>query len=262
MRVPRLPAMFVTQVDLRFTFSSPWSPHKIKNFDLSRPTFSHRSSSAMAIHGEIPGIQVTVCVNGRPLEEFNVDNDPSEHQDPVVRGHEQSCTKTVFIESQTGKEFTVKIRVKKPYHMDSPNLSFRTFVDGQIVWKPLMRRRDYTTMSWKTEVIGPVSGNNLFGPPSTTRTMVFSEIVSSSFSSTDACNNSNILLASNNTPLDEVEEHEQVTNSVGDIVVKVYRVSEGRRVPASKDFGFLEQVLDKKYSEKPLGKESKPYGTR
>lgn len=173
------------QIDLFFTpFGRLPQVQKLR----LRLTLLHRTNLAMAIHGELPGIQVTVCVDGRALEEFNVDNDRSEHRDPVVRGHEQNCTKTVFIESQTGKKFTIKIRVKKPYHMDSPNLSFRTFVDGQVVWKPLMRRRDYTTMFWKTEVIGPVSRNNLFGPPSTTRSMVFSEIVSSKLNLTVVCN--------------------------------------------------------------------------
>lgn len=50
-------------------------------------------------------------------------------------------------------------------------------------------------------------------------------------------------------------------NPVGDIVVKIYRVSEGRRVSASNKYEFLEKVSDKKYSEKSLIKEAKSHGT-
>lgn len=135
----------------------------------------------MAIHGEHPGISVSVRIKNRPAKEYETDNDPSMHVDPEVQVHEERCTKTVFIESKKDKAYTIKIEVGKPFFMTSPTVCFRVSIDGQEISKPLMRRKDYTTSRWSLEIDGPVPKSSVFGPDSTptTRALIFSEIARS-----------------------------------------------------------------------------------
>ncbi len=68
-------------------------------------------------------------------------------------------------------------------------------------------------------------------------------------------------LASNESSKDEIEEQKEIMNPVGDIVVKVYRMSEGKQVDPT-ECTFKQQIeIDRKYHEKALAKDAKTHGT-
>jgi len=73
----------------------------------------------MAILTKVPGVKVEVMVDGEPLQEYD---DGSE---PVVM-HE--TTKYVQVQSQTGKEFSIKVTFTHPFR--ERNMSFIVALDG------------------------------------------------------------------------------------------------------------------------------------
>lgn len=63
---------------------------------------------------------------------------------------------TKYIESTTGKKFTIYIKASDPYDLQDTDLIFNVEVDGNFVKAPLLLRGDYETKFWEDEVDGPV----------------------------------------------------------------------------------------------------------
>lgn len=93
----------------------------------------------MAILDAIRGIEVTVCVDGQALEEY--DDDEFEAESGEIGEHQASRTVAKYIESCTGKEFSIKIMVNKAYKFDSPNISFELYIDGLYVRSKRSQRK-------------------------------------------------------------------------------------------------------------------------
>jgi len=113
-------------------------------------------SAAMAILDILPGIEVAVCVDDELLAEVATDNDDIQHRNPAVIRHQQGCTITKYIESTTGKKFTIYIKASDPYDLQDTDLIFNVEVDGNFIKAPLLLREDYETKFWEDEVDGPV----------------------------------------------------------------------------------------------------------
>ena len=88
----------------------------------------------MAVLEILLGIEVAVCVDGEPLVEY-VDGD--------FEAGLGSTTVSNYIQSETGKEFSIKLIVKDPFDLSYPTLSFQIIVDGVKVREPLLRRATY-----------------------------------------------------------------------------------------------------------------------
>jgi len=71
----------------------------------------------MAILAQIPGVTVEIMVDRAPLQEYDDDSERD-----VTRG----CTK--YVESQTGKEFSMKATFAHPFHQR--NVAFSVALDG------------------------------------------------------------------------------------------------------------------------------------
>lgn len=69
---------------------------------------------AMAVIDPLPGLEVAVCVDQQPLHEYTDDEFHARAQLNMV---------STYIESETMKEFSVKLVVKEPYTLDCPALS-------------------------------------------------------------------------------------------------------------------------------------------
>ncbi|KUJ09409.1 uncharacterized protein LY89DRAFT_724405 [Mollisia scopiformis] len=82
----------------------------------------------MAIHPDLPGVEVTICVNGIPLEEFD---DPPEEGTPFQPNTTKSISK--YVKSMTDQEFTIKYTMGHPFDVDCPNLKVHVCVDGKSV---------------------------------------------------------------------------------------------------------------------------------
>jgi len=116
----------------------------------------HIHQAVMAILDILPGIEVVVCVDDKPLAEIATDNDDIQHENSVVIRHQQGRTITKYIESTTGKKFTIYIKASDPYALQDTDLIFDVEVDGNFVKAPLLLRGDYETKFWEDEVDGPV----------------------------------------------------------------------------------------------------------
>jgi hypothetical protein len=98
----------------------------------------------MAVHEDIPDIEASICVGGQPLQEYDTENDEVNHDNHAVKLHQSIWTTTKYVESQTDKEFTIKLALKDPYTMDCPRILFNVAVDGQIVNSVVWFQTDYT----------------------------------------------------------------------------------------------------------------------
>lgn len=83
----------------------------------------------MAIIDRLPGTTVSVCVDGKPLHEYE-DDDASANFNEVVK----------YIEAEDNKEFTIAIdaQPKLRASLDCAALSFEICVDGNHVQRPLV----------------------------------------------------------------------------------------------------------------------------
>jgi hypothetical protein len=98
----------------------------------------------MAIQDNIPGLEVTVCIDGKPLEEY--DNDEEEEAkpglDPEVMKYQAARTVTKYIESVSDQEFIIQIKLAPPFKMDYACLSTSVQIDGRKVASPLIQKID------------------------------------------------------------------------------------------------------------------------
>lgn len=88
------------------------------HINLLSPTSSLRNVT-MAVLDTVPGVSVTVNVDGEPLQEYPDCEDDGE---PEVN--------TCFVEATTGKEFEVLFRFEKGIEADSSAFEVRIMVDG------------------------------------------------------------------------------------------------------------------------------------
>lgn len=78
----------------------------------------------MAVHDNLPGIEVSVRMDGEKMKEYNAENEIN-HYDRKAFLHQTAWSVTKFIESVEGSEFSVKIDIEKPYKLDCDALSFQ-----------------------------------------------------------------------------------------------------------------------------------------
>ncbi|RAL68253.1 hypothetical protein DID88_008953 [Monilinia fructigena] len=82
----------------------------------------------MAVLNGIRGIQVTVRVDGKALEEY--DDDEFEAVSGEAGKYRALRTVAKYIESCTGKNFDIRYEVNDEYKFDSLNITFSIYVDG------------------------------------------------------------------------------------------------------------------------------------
>jgi hypothetical protein len=99
----------------------------------------------MAVLNGLEGIEVTICVDGQALHEYN--DDEIEVQTGAVGAYQASKTVSKYIEAATGKEFAIKMTVKSPYKMDCPTLCFYCDVDGMEVGGRIFLKTEYKSAS-------------------------------------------------------------------------------------------------------------------
>ncbi|PVH81475.1 hypothetical protein DL98DRAFT_587389 [Cadophora sp. DSE1049] len=165
----------------------------------------------MALLESLPGVEVTVCVDGEALKEYNTENDIVTNKNRVA-ARQKSRTITKYIEATTGKGFLVKIVVKAPYKMNCHNISFTVEVDGQYIKSHLMTKNNLAKdlngpkKEWSCSIEGPVEKVRSRGA---VKCMHFTEI-----HSTDEALASTV-----------IRKQGLQTSKVGEIVIYVHRCS-------------------------------------
>jgi hypothetical protein len=96
----------------------------------------------MAIQDDIPGLEVVVCIDGKPLEEY--DNNEEEQAKPglpsEVFQYQAARTVTKYIESVSDQEFIIQINLAPPFKMDYACLKADIHIDGKWVSSPLIQK--------------------------------------------------------------------------------------------------------------------------
>jgi len=210
------------------------------------------------IHPERLGLEVTVCVDGQALTEYEAENDEIEHDDPSVVLHQNKWTITKYIEATTGKAFTIKLSAKEPYKLDAPNLAFEVFVDGNEIQTPLMNEAEFAKKSWSYEVNGVITST---GNGSTVKPMVFTKIQTSRCQSELDISVLTFKIASKKLRKSRIEEHKEMMSSIGQIEVCVTRDSAGKNSSMRREEKYKETDYSLKIHEKVLIKDSKSHGT-
>jgi hypothetical protein len=82
----------------------------------------------MAILDQIPGLEISIVVDGNDLLEY-----PDEDEDIQSLDLHSAESKTVrrFVESTSDKEFAILLKLVPPYIMDSESLIFKISIDGK-----------------------------------------------------------------------------------------------------------------------------------
>lgn len=83
----------------------------------------------MAVSDEIPGLEVTITVNGKPLKEY---------EDTTLREEERTVTR--YIEAVSGQEFKVCFKVRNGAHFAGNLLACKISMDGNFVVTPILRK--------------------------------------------------------------------------------------------------------------------------
>jgi len=128
----------------------------------------------MAKLDTLPGIEVKIALNGELLPEHeDIEGPNSKHADPIVAEYQNSRTVSVWVESETGAEFSIMLSVGHPIvdatktknKMSYINLKFYSAVDGNHAWVSECPRRWFNDRPgqekrtlWKDEVLGPKQG--------------------------------------------------------------------------------------------------------
>lgn len=83
----------------------------------------------MAIIPSLPGLDVSVEVNGDPLVEEYDDDEDNERVAQTASPNRAPKAICKYVECTTGAAFKVKVLVREPFKLDCPTLSFHFYVD-------------------------------------------------------------------------------------------------------------------------------------
>src|SRR4051812_8287376 len=95
----------------------------------------------MAIHEDLEGIEVAVCMNGQEMGEYEDEGYQSSHESATVRMHEDRWAVSKYVESVINNTFSVKCTVNPAYRASSPRILFQVFVDGVKAHGRLVQRK-------------------------------------------------------------------------------------------------------------------------
>lgn len=109
--------------------------------------FTFSILSNMAIHPELPGLEVTIRMDGAELHEYPTENNASmpETRDRKVLRHRKRYTVSNYIESVTDSTFTINLRIKAPFKFDSHSLTVYAFADGELIDSFVILKSDYVS---------------------------------------------------------------------------------------------------------------------
>lgn len=177
----------------------------------------------MAIHKDIPGIEVTINVGGSSLVEYVDANDEINHENQEVRLHHINCTIANYVECTTGAQFSIKTAIDSKYKWDSPRVGLDVYVDGVRAVGACPSRAHYKNINWIWFVEGIQSGSS--GKVGVLQRFKFSKI------HTSECNKQSLvielidgIIASDIVDMARVQEEKVRFSKIGEIMVKVYRL--------------------------------------
>ncbi|KAL3425106.1 hypothetical protein PVAG01_04387 [Phlyctema vagabunda] len=203
----------------------------------------------MAIHKDVKGYEVTVCVDGEPLKEYEHTLEQGSPSADRVAQHKAEKTMTRYVEAVDGKAFTIKIGIKRRTTIRCEALVFRVFVDGKKI------RGKYS--SRHSAKIG--EGFTIKGPKS--RVDGVNTIRSMKFSKIETTESNSINLADEDQDSKKITEDKDNIAGVGTIEIVVHRTTKLVLSTLGTDFPFHAKAQGKIH-EKALKGKAISHGTK
>jgi hypothetical protein len=110
----------------------------------------------MAVLDAIPGLKVFICIDGKPLEEYDDDEEEEVEVTPIA---EYQAAKTVrkYVESISDTEFSIKIMLETPFVMDYESLMAPIAIDGKHMLETVIVKERYPINIRESRVVSAVS---------------------------------------------------------------------------------------------------------
>jgi hypothetical protein len=190
----------------------------------------------MAILDSIPGLEVFVCVDDKPLAEYDDDDDgEGEVEHTQVAEYQAARTVSKFVESVSDKEFSIRLNLETSFVMDCASLIFPINIDGKPCWEPVLAKSRFPQSVQGSRVLSRVTinaqGVRAVAPGIEGQEFLqkfkFSKIDTSKLLLTH-CDNIKLLTfpAMDDDKLATVQEDMKRIQEVGEIIVKVYKGGE------------------------------------
>lgn len=92
----------------------------------------------MAIIDLIPGLEISIAVDGIALPEYE-----DEIDEDGMRGPQHRPVARRYVESSSDKEFAIQLKLHDPYRMEFDSLLFYISIDGKPMAKPVISKDQY-----------------------------------------------------------------------------------------------------------------------
>jgi hypothetical protein len=112
----------------------------------------------MAILNSLPGLEVFVCIDGEPLEEYN-DNEEEEVEETLVAEHQAASTVSKYVESASDKEFYINIVLGTSFKMDCETLMAPIKIDGKFIIETVFVRKSFPNSIQGPRILSTISRN-------------------------------------------------------------------------------------------------------
>jgi hypothetical protein len=109
----------------------------------------------MAVLDTLPGLTVSIHVDGEPLPEYEDDTEEETPDDPVAQ-YQVARTLCKYVEAISDKEFCIEMSLDPPYRMDCPALVFPCWIDGNLADEVVLHQAEFPKEIRRGRVISPV----------------------------------------------------------------------------------------------------------
>jgi len=167
----------------------------------------------MAILNKLPGLEVTININGVPLQEYKQDSDDLYEASPGLSGEWQDArTVCKYIEAATDTEFSIVVTGEPEFERSSPSLICALYIDGKWVWEPIFTEPTLRRPKFRSETKGIfVDMPTGRGDQSLLKKFKFAKIETTS----------------DDARVGDLKNDTERMGKVGEILVKIYRGDKG-----------------------------------
>lgn len=102
----------------------------------------------MAIIQDLPGVDVSIMVDGKPLKEYKESADTSAGNEEVH-----------YVQSVTGQTFSIQCKIQKGTKIKGDALTFDVYADGVLIDRPFVQSRYFAY----SDAIRPIEGHIVQG---------------------------------------------------------------------------------------------------
>ena len=224
----------------------------------------------MAVLDDLPGLGVSICIDGQPVEEYNDDEEEEVAETPIA---EYQAAKTIskFVESISDKEFSIRIALESPFVMDYDSLLCPIHIDGKWRNEPVLQKVDHPISIQGSRVVSritrTVAGVKDVAPGNLenefVRNFKFAKIdISKLIPLPSMSPKLLILLGTDDDKLAQVNDDMKRVQEVGEVIVKIYRGSKATDITETTNAKSIDSsAMANKFHEKALKGDPKSHST-